>query len=69
MVPQERHSHGHIFWALLAEGHARGGRAEEGLSVVEQALAAVHETGERYYEAELYRLKGSLTLQSRAGLG
>src|SRR5262249_1016229 len=27
--------------------------------------AVVHKTGEHYYEAELYRLKGELTLQSK----
>ncbi len=26
----------------------------------------MHQTGERYYEAELYRLKGELTLQSKS---
>jgi adenylate cyclase len=31
-----------------------------------EALAAVNKTGERCYEAELYRIKGTLTLQSRA---
>src|SRR5207249_230845 len=30
---------------------------------VAEALAVVHETGERNWEAELYRLKGELTLQ------
>ena len=44
------------------------GRSEEGLSVVAEALAAVDKTGERFYEAELYRLKGELTLQV-GGLG
>ena len=29
----------------------------------------MEKTGERYYEAELYRLKGALTLQSQASLG
>ena len=29
-----------------------------------EALTLVGKTGERYYEAELYRLKGTLTLQS-----
>ena len=28
-----------------------------------EALAAVDKTGERFYEAELYRLKGQLTLR------
>jgi predicted ATPase len=30
---------------------------------VDEALAAVHKTGERYYEAELHRLKGELLLR------
>jgi len=33
------------------------------LSVLAEALAQVDKTGERFYEAELYRLKGQLTLQ------
>jgi predicted ATPase len=49
--------------ALLAEACGKGGQAEEGLSVLAETLAAVDKTGERYYEAELYRLKGALTLQ------
>ena len=31
-----------------------------------EALVAMDRIGERYYEAELYRLKGTLTLQSQA---
>jgi predicted ATPase len=50
--------------ALLAEAHRKVGRAEEGLSVLAEALAAADRTGERAYEAELYRLKGELVLQS-----
>ena len=46
------------FLALLAEGYGRGGQAEEGLSVLDEALAAVQKTGERWCEAEIYRLKG-----------
>ena len=38
------------------------GQAEEGLTVLAEALAVVDKTGERLYEAELYRLKGELTL-------
>jgi class 3 adenylate cyclase/predicted ATPase len=52
------------FLALLAEGYEKVGQREEGLNVLTEALAAVDKTGERYYEAELYRLKGELTLQS-----
>ena len=31
-------------------------------SLLGEALAAAHKTGERFYEAELYRLKGELLL-------
>jgi predicted ATPase len=49
--------------ALLAEGYGTAGRAEEGLPLLTEALAVVKHTGEREYEAELYRLKGQLMLQ------
>jgi class 3 adenylate cyclase/predicted ATPase len=51
------------FLALLAEAYGKVGQAEGGLSVLAEALAQVDKTGERHYEAELYRLKGTLTLQ------
>jgi len=50
--------------ALLAEVYGKGGQVAEGLSALAEALAQVDKTGERVYEAELYRLKGELTLQS-----
>ena len=50
------------FLALLAEAYGKQGRAAEGLTVLEEALAAVEQSGERYYEAELHRLKGELLL-------
>ncbi|HEV8713035.1 MAG TPA: hypothetical protein VGX03_09430 [Candidatus Binatia bacterium] len=49
--------------ALLAETHGDAGQAEEGVSVLAEALSIVQSSGERQYEAELYRLKGQLTLQ------
>jgi predicted ATPase len=49
---------------LLAEAYERVGQAVEGLRVLAEALAAVNRTGERWYEAELYRLKGQLTLEA-----
>lgn len=55
------------FLALLAEALEHCGQAEEGLVAVAEALAAVDRTGERYYEAELHRLRGELLLQSGAG--
>jgi predicted ATPase len=49
--------------ALPAEAYGKAGRVEEGLAVLAEALAIGDKTEERYYEAELYRLKGQLTLQ------
>ena len=53
------------YLALLAEAYGKAGQAEEGLAVLAEALAAVDNTGERWYEAELYRLKGELLLAAR----
>src|SRR5262245_21247900 len=51
-------------FTLLAEAYRKVGQAEEGLTVpAEPLLDLVHETGERVAGAELYRLKGELTLQ------
>ena len=49
----------------LAEAYGKVGWAAEGLSLLTEALTHVDKTGERFYEAELYRVKGELTLQSR----
>ena len=38
------------------------GQVEEGFSLLAEALAVVEETNERYWEAELYRVKGELLL-------
>jgi len=51
------------FLALLAEAYAKTGQPEEGLNALAEALDVVRKTGERHYKAELYRLKGQLTLQ------
>jgi predicted ATPase len=54
------------YWLLLlAEAHRKGGQVKEGLEVVAEALATVERTGEHWWEAELYRLRGELTLQSK----
>lgn len=54
------------FLALLAEAHGTMGQIEEGLAVLEGALTVIPERDERFYEAELYRLKGSLLSQAEA---
>src|SRR5262249_26302050 len=51
---------------LLAEAYGKAVQVEEGLAALAEALEVVDKSGERFYEAELYRLKGKLTLvQSR----
>jgi predicted ATPase len=61
------------YLALLAEAQGLAGRAEEGLDAAGQALEAVEQIGERWYEAEIHRLKGEFLLacagngQARAG--
>jgi tetratricopeptide (TPR) repeat protein len=51
------------YLSYLAQGYAAVGRIDDGLATLDQALAFVEKHDERYYEAELYRLKGELTLQ------
>ena len=54
------------FLALLAEAYGKEGQTGEGLAVVTEALDAADKSGERFCEAELYRLRGELTFaQSR----
>ena len=46
----------------LIEAYKKIEQPEEGLTVLAEAQALVEKTGERYYEAELQRLKGELLL-------
>jgi predicted ATPase len=50
-------------FAWLAEACGKVARVEEGQTLLAAALALVDKTGEHFYEAELYRLKGELKLQ------
>jgi predicted ATPase len=52
------------FLTFLAEGHWRMGRREEALDTLADALAQINKTDNRFYEAELHRLKGTLTIHS-----
>jgi predicted ATPase len=49
----------------LAEAYGKVGQPAEGLNVLDEALGLVHKNGEHFWEAELYRLKGELLLQSK----
>jgi predicted ATPase len=51
------------YWmALTAEAHLRAGRAEEALSLVICALQVAEDNDERWWEAELWRMKAELSL-------
>jgi predicted ATPase len=47
---------------LLAEACGANGQVTEGLRLLAEALAVVHDTGERFHEAECYRVQGELLL-------
>ena len=52
-------AHSYLF-SLLTEAYAQMGQREEGLRVLAEALTLVEKNDERFYEAELHRLKGEL---------
>jgi len=52
------------FAALFAEACGNAGHVARGLAVLNEKLARAHQTGTRYYEAELHRLAGELRLKS-----
>jgi len=54
------------YLAILGEVFGLADRCGEGLAVIAEALAQAERTGERVWEAELWRIKGELLLQSVA---
>ena len=59
--PTRAHLRSHSL-ALLAEAWGKGGNFTEGLAVLAKAFTLVEETGIRFYEPELCRLKGEFLL-------
>jgi predicted ATPase len=51
--------------AQLAEACAKAGQVDEGLQAITDALDVVQKKGERWWEAEIHRLRGALLLQQR----
>jgi predicted ATPase len=57
-----------VFHAVHAEVCLMGGRLDDAQASVDQGLAAVDASDERWFEAELHRLRGdTLALQGRPG--
>jgi DNA-binding winged helix-turn-helix (wHTH) protein/predicted ATPase len=50
------------FLGLLSETLGSAGKCTEGLLLIDEAIMVAQRTDERYYEAELYRLKGELLI-------
>lgn len=57
----------HFFYGLLAGVLKDEGRHAEAMAAVERALAASEATGERFWEAELHRLRAEILLAGPAG--
>ena len=53
-------AYGTQFLAILAEVYGIRGQINEGMNLLTEALATAENSGERYFEAELYRLRGEL---------
>jgi predicted ATPase len=52
------------FLASMAEVHEKSRRPMDGLSAVSEALAVAEPSGQHYWTAELYRLKGALACEA-----
>ncbi len=50
--------------SFTAEAYARAGRREDALTVLDQAAQGAAATGERHYQAELYRLRGAVLAET-----
>ncbi len=51
-----------LYLTMFAGIRGRRGEFDKGLALLEEAFAAAQRTGERFYEAEMYRVKGEITL-------
>jgi class 3 adenylate cyclase/predicted ATPase/energy-coupling factor transporter ATP-binding protein EcfA2 len=48
------------FLGMLAECYLEVGRYQDGIAAVEEAAAMTHDTGEAWFNAELYRIRGEM---------
>jgi predicted ATPase len=51
---------------LLAQAYAKVGKIDQGLAALAEAFETVDQCGDRWCEAELYRVEGELLLQTKA---
>jgi predicted ATPase len=55
------------FLGLLSDARIKAGQPSEAMKAVEEAISLVETTGERFYSAELHRLRGELLAQASIG--
>jgi DNA-binding winged helix-turn-helix (wHTH) protein/predicted ATPase len=55
------------FLGLLCDAHIKTEQPSEAMKAVEEAISLVETTGEHFYSAELYRLRGELLAQASNG--
>ena len=55
------------FLNLFAQACAKAGQIQRGLAALDESITAGEKTGERWFEAEAYRLKGELLMQRAEG--
>lgn len=54
------------YLSLLAQAYGKAGRAEEALASINEAMAEARQHNERWWDAELHRLRGELLLMQGA---
>ena len=57
------------FLAVVAELHQKTGRPAEALATLTEALTVARQSGQHYWESELHRLTGVLTLEAAPSRG
>ena len=56
-----------VYLSGLAEAHLMVGHTAEGLTALDEAIDFATDTGDRFWEAELHRMRGVLLLAHGAG--
>ena len=58
-----------LFLGALADGYRKTGDAKRALELLDEAVDWPNQTGERFFECELYRLKGEVLLMGNGRNG
>ena len=60
------HTNAQYYMSLLARAYQRAGRIDDGLAVLDDAQLSIEARGERWWAAEIQRLRGELLLSRSA---